>query len=99
MDEVTTILTELAIARVTLRAGLPGQSITIGQAQDLIDKSHEHVVTAIALLRSDKPVANDLEAGNLSSRSREEEKRNASTMKRKRAPRGGPRAIRRSTWA
>jgi hypothetical protein len=44
----------LAIARVTLRAGLPGQSITIEQAQHLIDKSHEHVVTAIALLRGDK---------------------------------------------
>jgi hypothetical protein len=54
MDELTTIITELAIARVTLRAGLPGQSITIEQAQNLIDKSHEHVVTAIALLRSDK---------------------------------------------
>ena len=54
MDELTTIITELAIARVTLRAGLPGQSITIEQAQHLIDKSHEHVVTAIALLRSDK---------------------------------------------
>jgi hypothetical protein len=102
MDEVTTILAELAIARVTLRAGLPGQSITIEQAQHLIGQSHEHVVTAIALLRSDKsvsPPANDREAGNLSSRSREEEKRNASTMKRKRAPRGGPGAIRRSTLA
>jgi hypothetical protein len=54
MDEVTTILTELAIARVTLRAGLPGQSITIEQAQQLIDKSHERVVTAIALLRGDE---------------------------------------------
>ena len=54
MDEVTTILTELAIARVTLRAGLPGQSISIEEAQHLIDKSHEHVVTAIALLRGDK---------------------------------------------
>ena len=57
MGEVATILTELAIARVTLRAGLPGQSITIEQAQHLIDKSHEHVVTAIALLRGDKPVS------------------------------------------
>ena len=54
MDEASTILTELAIARVTLRAGLPGQSITIEQAQHLIDKSHEHVVTAIALLRGGK---------------------------------------------
>ena len=54
MDELTTIITELAIARVTLRAGLSGQTITIEQAQHLIDKSHEHVVTAIALLRGDK---------------------------------------------
>ena len=57
MDEVATILTELAIARVTLRAGLPAQSITTEQAQHLIDKSHEHVVTAIVLLRGDKPVS------------------------------------------
>jgi hypothetical protein len=78
MDEVTTILVELGTARVTLRAGLPRQSITIEQAQQLIGKAHEHVVTAIALLRSDKsvsPPANDREAGNLSSRSREDEKR------------------------
>jgi hypothetical protein len=57
MDEMTMILTELAIARVTLRAGLPGQSITIEQAQHLIDKSHDHIITAIALLRGDKPVS------------------------------------------
>jgi hypothetical protein len=78
MDEVSTIITELAIARVTLRAGLPGQSITIEQAQHLIDKSHEHVVTAIALLRGNKAGVTASHSGPGTYYHDREKKRNAS---------------------
>ena len=77
MDGITTILTELAIARVTLRAGLPGQSITIEQAQHLIDKSHEHIVTAIALLRGNKASVTASHSGPGTYHHDQEKKRNA----------------------
>jgi hypothetical protein len=43
-------LLELVRARIALRAGLPGQPITIGQAQAVIALSHEAVGAAILML-------------------------------------------------